>query len=239
MDYVKLWVIYKYYNVWDRKLLGCDEMQAQFDKQIMKEYKIRTGKASKNLKKIHEFFGKEAIDEMSASFLKIYKEKLENRKAIKANMERLLKEHAKVHTIIASPEMYLLKTTDGGSWHTQGWGGNKYARVALAEDELLLQLHGFKTEVREIVDQHPSKDGTRYKKYELWANITEFDFWMLNHSGNFISVLNWAVLCWRKGTNPKVYFPFLSDEDYENSLKLSRDLSYVITKDNCQLEPKP
>jgi hypothetical protein len=75
-----------------------------------------------------------------------------------------------------------------------------------------------------------------YCQYELWANITPFDFQMLQWQGQFISVLNWAVLCWRKGTNPKAYFPFLSDKDYERSLILSRDSNYVITKDNMMLE---
>jgi hypothetical protein len=32
--------------------------------------------------------------------------------------------------------------------------------------------------------------------------------------------LNWAVQCWKNGTNPKVFNPFLDDAIYEESMAI-------------------
>lgn len=147
------------------------------------------------------------------------------------------KEFAKVNTPEKTDELILIKSASGGDYHTQGYGANKYAKNSLNEDITLLQILGYNTEIR-IVDGHNSggQFSQWFETYQLWANISEFDFYLLGKSGEFISVLNWAALCWRNGTNPKVYFQFLSQDDYEKSQALAYNTKYEITKDNMKLE---
>jgi hypothetical protein len=167
-------------------------------------------------------------DEVSARY-----ESMKNRKD---KIDSILKEFAKTYTPEKQGEKYCLKTSESWAYSWQP-SHNKYAREKLNEDILLLEILGFETEVV-AVNGHTS-DGvypSYWEDYQLWANITHFDYTMLSLSGEFISVLNWAVLCWEKGTNPKVYFQFLSDDDYEKSQVLAYHCNYEITRDNMKLE---
>ena len=233
MNYKKLWNAYNKYNYYNFKR---DDINSLYEQHILKLYHQQTGKRTKKLDKALSIFTKEQVEEIQKPYMVILTERLEKRKKIKKYMKTLLEEYAKTHSVISSNNMYLLKTSDGGDYHTQGFGCNKYAKGSLQEPKMLLDLFGYKTEINEMLGERTDQWGIRYNTYELWANISPFDYYCFREQGNFISVLNWAVLCWRNGVNPKVYFPFLSDEDYEKSLVLWRDNSYTITRDNCMLE---
>lgn len=241
MDTQTLFISWQNYNIYDKEALNFDQLNKEFVDCYFSEYVNLSGKkikrTLKNEDKAREYLGKDRIAEIMKPFQDILDIKLQERKTEKDNMEKSLKEFAITYEIFPKDEMYCLKTADSGNWHTQGYGCNKYARESLAEDQMLLDLWEFKTEIREIKGEFVDRWGIRYNKFELWSNITDLDFWMLQHKpGTFISVLNWAVLCWRKGVNPKVYFPYLSDEDWNKSLELYKDPNYVITRENCMEE---
>jgi hypothetical protein len=160
----------------------------------------------------------------------------QDQKAQKEALETEIKSFARGYIPKKSKGMNCLRLSQAYSYSTQP-SHNKYAREALAEDIRLLEILGFETEVK-AVNGHNSGGmySSYYEDYELWGNLSVFDFEMLKLSGEFISVLNWAVLCWRKGTNPKVYFQFLSNDDYEKSQVLAYQCNYEITKDNMKLE---
>lgn len=235
INYEKLLKIYQNYSEYDKKALHFDELNSAFENEVILAYKKEFGK-KKKFKKISEEWG-EGINKIIVPFQAILKERLNKREFIRKNMQKMLEEYSKNYEPKKSYNMTCVKSADSGSYATQGFGCNKYAKESLAEDKLLLDLYGYQTEIRKTGGDFTDRWGITYYCYELWANITEFDYWMLSHGKHFVSVLNWATLCWRKGTNPKVYFPFLSDEDYEKSLALSRDLDYNITKENCEFEP--
>jgi hypothetical protein len=100
------------------------------------------------------------------------------------------------------------------------------------EDYNLLQLLGYKAEIRFA----PESETMLFDCWKLWTNLNQFNYDMVKMSGKFISVLNWAVLCWENGSNPKVYFPFLSNDDYEKSQVLAYHTKYKVTKENMMLE---
>lgn len=241
MDIQEIYTAWKNYSVYDQKAVNYDELVKEFGNCIVSEYQRLIGKkvkwSLKNEDKAIEYLGKEKVNEITKQFQDILNVRLDERKTEKAKMEKALMEFAIAYEVSPKDEMYCLKTADSGMWHTQGYGCNKYARESLSEDQMLLDLWGFKTEIREIKGETVDRWGIRYNQFELWSNLTEFDFYMLQHKpGTFISVLNWAVLCWRKNVNPRVYFPFLSDEDYNKSLELYRNSDYIITRENCTLE---
>jgi len=233
MNYEKLWDAYNKYSVYRFK---CDDVNNQYEQDVLDFYKKETGKKTKSFKKASSILSEEQVNTMQLPYVEVLRGRLEKREQIKENMKNLLEEYAKDHNVVASNNMYCIKKSDGGNYHTQGFGCNKYAKGSLKESQMLLDLFGYKTEIKEILGESADRWGIRYNKYELWTNLTPFDYYCFKEQGNFISVLNWAVLCWRNGVNPKVYFPFLSDEDYEKSLVLWRDNSYTITRDNCMLE---
>lgn len=52
--------------------------------------------------------------------------------------------------------------------------------------------------------------------YELWAKLTMADLDILERQ-NQKTVFDLALECWQNGQNPKVLYPFLSDDIYEKS----------------------
>ena len=233
MDYKKLFNAYNKYSEYN---INYDDLQKQFNKSLLLAYKNEFGKKTTSVNKAITTLPEDMVSQLRDPYQNILNERINKRKQIKENMKNLLEEYAKDHNVVASNNMCCIKKSDGGNYHTQGFGCNKYAKGSLKESQMLLDLFGYKTEIKEIRGESADRWGIRYNKYELWTNLTLFDYYCFKEQGNFISVLNWAVLCWRNGVNPKVYFPFLSDEDYEKSLKLWRDPNYKITKDNCMLE---
>jgi hypothetical protein len=236
INYEKLLKIYQNYSEYDRKALHFDDLNDSYRNAVISAYKIQFGKKVK-FEKAVDGLGVEVVNKIIEPFQKLLKERLDARTKIKENMYKLLENFSKNYEIKFSDNMTCVKSADSGSYATQGYGCNKYAKESLAENKLLLDLYGYQTEIRKTGGDFTDRWGITYYRYELWANITEFDYWMLTHGKHFVSVLNWATLCWKKGTNPKVYFPFLSDEDYEKSLALSRDWDYNITRENCEFEP--
>lgn len=84
----------------------------------------------------------------------------------------------------------------------------KYAREELGSSAELLTQGGFSTRIEE------TDDG-----FTLWSNAEPWQLDALRRRG-LRSPLEWAVSCWRRGVNPKVYNPFLDDDLFEQSLEV-------------------
>lgn len=100
--------------------------------------------------------------------------------------------------------------SDYSTYRSQGMGMEKYTRQALGHSEQLLQQNGFSTRVV------GSAQG-----YELWSDAEKWQLDALRRRQR--DPLAWAVACWQRGVNPKVYSPFLPDEIFERSLELWRE----------------
>ena len=223
----KLFKFYNNYNVCDKEQLHYKELQNELDQAVLDEYKKVFNKKTTIINKANKELSKENLTEIRQPYQEIFNNRIESRKNAKEKMKLLLNEIAKTYEIKKSDNMVCIKSCHGSMYNSQGFGSNKYAENNLSENKLLLELLGYKTEIKRIKGDFTDRWGIRNDNFELWANITELDFYILNLQ-KFISVLDWAVLCWRKNVNPKVYFPFLSYEDNEKSLKLSRDKTYKI-----------
>jgi len=232
-----LQLFYKYqdFNVYDENQMGIPELNEQFYNKLFEKYNETTGKKTKSIDKVFQSLDKEIIDQIREPFSRIVTERFKNQESIKQEMKNDLKEFSKTYVVEKSGILSLIKRSNSSTFSSQGFGASKYAKAQLKEPEMLLNLFGFATSIRESNTYFNDRWGVKYYNYELWSNITPFDYYMFKEQGHFISVLNWAVLCWQNGTNPKVYFPYLSDKDYERSLQLWRE-GFIITKENCMLE---
>jgi len=207
----------------------------ELHKKLLKKKKQSSpNQAYKNLMKY-------GFEEKLQPISKSYQEKadtiIKNHKLQYEQMKKQLIDFAQQYSLKEENNKICIFTEHSGNYNSQGYGASKYARKALASKELLLNLLGFDTNVKEV-NKHYSgyMNSIYYADYELWANISQFDYQMLQWSEEFISVLNWAVLCWKKGVNPMVYFPTLSQDDYKKSQVLSLECNYEITKENMKLE---
>lgn len=100
----------------------------------------------------------------------------------------------------------------GGSYHTQGFGANKYAEAAAQQKADKAVLHGLKAEVRAIKEEHVPdhfmRSSVTYVDYGVFADTTLLGWEMLQRRPE-VPLREWVRLCWKRGVNPRVYYPFL------------------------------
>jgi len=229
MNFRHLFDLYRNYEPFDRDALGVTEIDTQMHSEVETLVKQATGRKPKNLNKVEEILGAEKVKEINDKFSAMLKPRLEKRKANKKRAEAILESYAQIYEPQVSVELHKLSHSSGGDYHTQGYGCNKYAKGSLEEARLMLEMTGFKPEVREIPD--PSgvdRWGICYYDYELWAYIDPFNYWILNHKHIGFTEMDYAVICWRNGVNPKVLFPFMDDDVFDRSMTLFRDSNYVV-----------
>jgi len=225
------------YIVFDQNALKINELETEMCAEIETAIKTLTGRKPRNLNKAAETLGEARFNEIKGKYQTLLQARVEKRKANKQKAEKLLYDFAKTYRPAASEEMFKVMTSHGGNYHTQGYSCNRYARGSLENQRMLLQMCGFQVEVREITDNEPAdRWGIHYLSYELWANISPFDYYMLNHKGIGFNEMDFAVLCWRKGVNPKVLSPFLDQNVFEESMKYINDPNYIIQLINPEME---
>jgi len=216
------------------------DIQEKWEETVKTLHKTLIGRKQGDFFKAYNNLKSKGYEDLLEKEMKSFKEEVNKRftefKEDKKAKENLLREFSKTYQTEFLDEMIVVKKSSAYDYWTQT-SACKYAREALTEDKLLLEFLGYQTEVKASNGHMSGGMFSRYSEdYELWANISEFDFQMLQWSGKFISVLNWAVLCWQKGTNPKVYCPFLSDDDYQKSQILAYYTNYDVTRENMSLE---
>jgi len=226
----------KLYNTWTevesnkyKRLKRLDqEWQSFFIAEAKKQFPKRKIDNAKALK----IFGEDVAKQMMEPWIEQFHAISNKYDNFKKQLEEKLKEIAKEYEIVPYADtMFVLKTKRSSDYSSQGWGAEKYAKDNLMPDLVLLRTFGYIVEIIE-------SNRTEYNAtYELKSNITPMDFQMLRWRGEFISVLNWATIHWRNNANPMVYYPWLSNEDRDKSLILSRIGTYQITKENMKLEP--
>ena len=240
MNIQKLFDLYQAYNVFDKEALGIPQFEIDMRAEVENAIKAKTGRKPKNLNKAADILGEAKVKEINDKYGQLMQPRIKKRKDNKQKVENTLKEYAKNYFPQASEEMYKLVVSHAGNYHTQGYSCNKYAKGALEERRLMLQMCGFYVEIREIVPDEPAdRWGIRYNTYELWGNITQFDYFMLNNKGVGFTEMDYAVMCWRNGVNPKVLFPFIDDKIFDQSMKYYNDPNYVIHLINPELEILP
>ena len=214
------------------------DIQEEWESFIFQLYTEKTKKKSENLSKVYSYLSehhKEELAEKKSFYLKKVLDREELYEKEKEELKEKLVSFAKTYEPPFSKEKILLKTSRASHYHSQGFGASKYAKAQLQDDFTVLNILGYQPTIN-IVETHRGNEAITYNDYGLYAHLSEFDYDMIKMGDNFISVLNWAVICWRNHTNPKVYFPFLPDDYYEKSMKLAYDNSYVITKENMGKE---
>lgn len=193
--------------------------QPIFQRELEKEYFALYPRRRKfNAKKLSE----DDVNRVRERVVPLALEYIESRTAAVKDMKKKMRDIAPLLDFTPLPEMYKVKRSSTSTYNSQGFGRNGYARKALTSDEQLLIRCGFTVEVRTVmwVDVLPDTELNDVYEYELWANAEPYMLDALRIA-NPQSMVEWAADQWKNGVNPAVYNPFLSNKDFDASLKLA------------------
>lgn len=149
-------------------------------------------------------------------------------------LHQLMWDWAKKIDLSESGELRPVKKSDIGTYRSQGWGAEKYAKLALESAKVILEANGYETQIY----VHWYEDGeTKYasqadfgrrrtfaiKNGEIDAVKREFDGFALMARldpyqldaiirNSELDMKKIVKHIWESGGNPRVIFPHLSDE---------------------------
>jgi len=155
-------------------------------------------------KVVLEDWYKGVLEEWQGKADALIKERSEFKKLAEAHLGEL----AKSAEMPTTDEMIQISMTDGGWYHTQGYGANSYAKGAARSEADKAEYHGLKTEVRTLEKQKADRWGISYETYGVFANTTEAGIALLNYK-EAPPLREEVRMCWKRGVNPRVYMPFL------------------------------
>lgn len=190
--------------------------QTEFENECAVEYKKQFPRKRKPFerKNFKDLSNGQEIFDRYAELVKIENER---RKQLLVEIELQLAEQAKYVDLTPSQEIHQVKFSDGGHWYTQGFGANKYAKGELIDDCEMLKRAGFDAKIV-IAKEYQVKhhfDTATYFEYALETNATEIQYDAVKRTTEF-NLQDWIKLCWNNHVNPRVYMPFLTNEDVGN-----------------------
>jgi len=129
-------------------------------------------------------------------------------KAIKDMLDDLA-EKAEVHP---GEEWNLSRSVSNTDYNTQGFGADRYARASVEQGLPVAAMYGLEAEIRvRYLRDSPTWKGspkTNVTYYEMWVKASPLDIEILKRKPG-LTMKEWIAACWRAGTNPRVYNPFL------------------------------
>ncbi len=131
-------------------------------------------------------------------------------------------------------DLYQMDRESGSSYATQGYGANKYAFESLRQRADKAEFHGLIAEVRKIGEHRVA--GTypwTVEEYGLFVNTTTAGWEMVKRRPD-TPLREWVRLCWKRGVNPRVYYPFLP-HGYEEKEGLDFLGGEIQRREDCAL----
>jgi len=177
---------------------------------------------------------KENKDEQAAIFERFSvraNEMTETHKQETEATETALCEAAESATFPAFDGMSLYYVSWGMAYSSQAYGAGKYARAAAETEADKARAHGLTVVVRERPDPRPANAGSYWTPapdFEVWVNTSSLGAEILRYKPCCEDIVEWAARCWKRGTNPKVYNPFLSQEVCDEALKMSQKEGFAV-----------
>jgi len=187
---------------------GHDEAARARYREIHPRRKFDHSKAAK------EDFYAPMLEEWKAKF----SAKLDEREAFEKESKERLAVLAADTPFPPSAEMTMVASESGGSYHTQGYGANKYARASLEALADKAAFHGLETEIRVLETGPRDRYGIAHETYGLFAPTTEEGAALLAFKQE-VPLRDLVRMSWKRGVNPRVYMPFLP-HGYEASQEI-------------------
>ena len=132
----------------------------------------------------------------------------------RAWLDGKLSDLAKFVRLVPTNDVRQVYEANTSTYRSQGWGAHKYAKQDAEREADVIRRQGFSVDVE---SRRPIED-CDYTEYRVMANCEP---WQYSVCKRRTDVMQWAVDCWRNGTNPKVYAPFLPDLVFEQSCDIA------------------
>ena len=200
------------------------ELQRKFEEEVETAYRKRFPRRKYSLSGcINE--NPQFHRDISDKYYLKFKELIKAYRAKEETLQREIEKTCENAVIPTTERLYKHETTSASTYWSQGFGACSYARGSAESTLNHAKDYGLKGEIREV-NSHMVKSGyphmnlpsVRSADYEVWLNTTKEGFKILQNKKQ--SVLEWAIQCWRRGVNPKVYNPFLPDSIFDKSLSM-------------------
>lgn len=107
-----------------------------------------------------------------------------------------------------SDDMILVTKTRGANYSSQGYGANRYAKNSAMFEADKAEHNGLTAEVRTLDTAARDRWGIAYDTYGVFANTNEAGLALLEFMEQ-PPLREQVRLSWKRGTNPRVYMPFL------------------------------
>ena len=124
--------------------------------------------------------------------------------ALETQLNTIARECLPDHTA----EMNLVHRVYASAYASQGYGCEKYTRQSAENAAKVARNQGFKAEVRPVGQYFRDQYGITYQDYGVFCDCSAMG-WDLLRRKPAMSLREWIKDCWRRGTNPRVYDPFL------------------------------
>lgn len=196
---------------------------------------------------VHKDIPQEYIDEIKAEIMpKVHSYATQKRKQYDL-LNNWLYANARNVSLIADEQ--IIYKSDFANYSSQGYGMERYSQSACQRIADILTERGIANRVtpcyhdknynivvdipdgkrcafRHRTSNHEVSEREKHLYpfgYCVVAPLTEYMLDAILRSTQQ-SLLEWAISCWKTGTNPKVMNPFLPDDIYEESSRLARDI---------------
>lgn len=133
-------------------------------------------------------------------------------------INKKLDQMAQAIDLVPQEGFIILKRSSTDDYGSQGYGAAKYARASLQKYVDVLVENGFSAEIETKGSNYRDY---RYQEFGVVANALP---WQLDACmRKSMDVFDIAVSAWRHGINPRVLYPFLSQETSDRALKEARE----------------
>jgi len=132
-----------------------------------------------------------------------------------AYLKRKMLASAVAVELVPQLEMHVLKEVSSSEYRSQGRGAHKYAKGSAQIDVDLLVSCGFDAEIQ---SQRPFEDSD-LTHYRVYADALPWQLDVCRRRGG--SMFDHCVGLWKRGINPKVYYPFLDDDVFDRSCDIA------------------
>jgi len=195
----------KVYNQYNKYIPFQEEWQAKYSASMETEYLKMFPKSKKfNYKKLPEGWLDTFHNEWKPIAQKIWTA-YENRKKL---LKKVLNDLRDTEINIEfQNEMHMIYSCSSYNYSTQTCA-ESYAHGDVKAEMFFLSKNGVTCEIRK-------EENT----YQLWANVLPWQFDYLKWH-NSPSVMDYCVVLWKMGINPKVKWPFLDDKTFEKSMAI-------------------
>jgi hypothetical protein len=218
LDYKK---IYDTLQATKKRFQIIEKWDKRYQDQILAAYKKQFPRSKvTDLSKVMKKLPEETITSISEPLTVLGKKELDHKKRQEKLLDALLYSLSNAMEIKQTEEYRDLTSRSSYDYWSQGFGASTYAKNAVKVYLQDLEKEGIDCKIEERNVEHIGEWSVHSANYVLMAKIEPWQFDCILRRTKY-DPLQWAVDCWKRGVNPKVYNPFLSDEIFDKSMAIS------------------